>query len=94
MVQGMLHSAPSPVDINTVYGYPAGTKVAVAQDGDGEVHTIYGPDADPTANFANAPNGSIYIPMTATAGSKKIWVKYGATFGAKDGTWAYTPALT
>lgn len=82
------------LNVAELYGYPAGTRVVVFKTDDGEVHDIVGPDADPTVNYANAPNGSKYIPLTATAGSMKLWIKFGAAFGASNGTWEATAALT
>ena len=83
-----------PIDVANAYGYPDGTYVSIRQCEDGEVHDILGPDASPVTNYANAPNGSSYVPLTATAGDMKLWRKYGAAYGAKDGAWKATGALT
>ena len=80
--------------LNELYGYPTTSQAFGYVNTDGEVHMIFGTDADPSTNHANAPNGSHYTVMTNTAGSMKLWIKFGATFGAKDGTWKATSALT
>lgn len=75
------------------YGYPDSALVIEFKNNGNKVHLIIDDQALPSTNFANAPNGSIFIPLTATAGEFKVSVKFGAK-GLTDGTWAATAALT
>lgn len=84
-----------PSDAGT-FGYPDAALVTQFQNEGNAVHLILGSgDASdaPGSLYANAPNGSIYIPLTTTAGNFKIYVKFGAK-GLKNGSWVATGALT
>jgi hypothetical protein len=73
-----------PVDVVTVYGYPATAYVIIAQSDVGSVHQIwYG--AAPAALFNNAPNGSILINVAA--GAVHYYIKDKAIGTGIDGTW-------
>lgn len=88
--------ATRPPADSTTFGYPAAALVIQFQNESNVIHWIYGSgDASdaPGSLYANAPNGSIYIPLTTTAGNYKIYVKEGAK-GLKNGTWVATGALT
>jgi len=92
----LLEAIAPQMDFNETFGYPS-TSVVIPLGGNenGQVHLILGTDTSPATNHAKAPNGSIYIPFKAVGADSKIWVKYSATgFGAADGTWAATAALT
>lgn len=78
------------------FGYPAAACVFVMGNGVNSFHLIFasGDSGDaPGALYDNAPNGSIYIPLTTTAANYNIRVKFGAA-GLKNGTWASTADLT
>ena len=82
MSSSNLRAVPNPE--LSAFAYPDNTQTSVVQSEQGEVHDIWGPDANPTANYANAPNGSRYVYKHLTVPT--FWVK-GGEIGAKDGTW-------
>jgi hypothetical protein len=70
-----------PPDSAASYGYPATAFVFLVQNDEVEFHFIwYG--ANPSSDFANAPNGSYLWDGT----NFNLYIKSG-TPGAKDGTW-------
>lgn len=75
------------------YGYPTSALVVEFKNDSNRVHLILDDQATPSTDFANAPNGSIFICLTETAGENKIHVKFGAK-GKSDGAWKATAQLT
>jgi hypothetical protein len=75
------------------FGYPGNSQVVQFENTNGIVHRIYGTDANPATNHANAPVGSEYLYLNPT--SCKYWYKApspadvtnSTQFGANDGTW-------
>lgn len=79
------------------YAYPDEAAVLELTNGNFKFHLIFGSGDTVTSaglgsSYASAPNGSIYIPLTATAGDQAIFVKCGAR-GLTDGTWKATADL-
>lgn len=90
MAQSQLTQQVSTRTALAEFGYPAEALVVVFTNGDYTKHVIWGSgDANgaPGALYNNAPNGSVYIPDTATANDKKLYIKFGAR-GLADGTWS------
>ena len=77
------------------YGYPTTALVVEAKNAGNKIHIIWGTDANdaPGALYNNAPNNSIYIPMTAAGANFEIYIKFGLK-GLKNGTWVKTGALS
>ena len=75
---------------STIYGYPEAALVMEFQNDGNRVHLVLGSgdsgDA-PGSLYNNAPNGSIYVPLTAVAGNRKVYAKFGAK-QLNNGTWA------
>jgi hypothetical protein len=86
------------VETRDNYAYPSDATFIEFGDGASKIHLIHGslavPDNDVDGTgYGNAPNGSTYIPQTATAGEQKVYVKFGAA-GLQNGTWRATAQLT
>ena len=94
MLQNIVGTRP-PSDASE-YSYPAEALVIEFKNAGNRVHLIFGSgdtlDA-PGVLYNNAPNGSVYIPLTAEPALYCIFVKFGLA-GLINGTWVATPALT
>jgi hypothetical protein len=84
---GFLTSVKDSNTLVALYSYPTNAFVSKLLCEQGEIHQIWGTDASPVANYANAPNGSFYTPQVTSVGVGRTWVKSG-TFGTSDGTWS------
>lgn len=94
MLQNIVETRP-PADAG-MYAYPDAALVIEFKNDGNRLHLILGSgDASdaPGSLYANAPNGSVYIPLTATAGNMKLFIKFGLK-GKTDGAWKSTAALT